>query len=59
MDPISHHGAAGITRSEAASRASLSSIMRASGFSSYDLEWWHYTLDDEPYPDTYFDFSIT
>jgi D-alanyl-D-alanine dipeptidase len=33
--------------------------MTASGFGAYDLEWWHYTLDDEPFPDTYFDFPIT
>jgi D-alanyl-D-alanine dipeptidase len=28
------------------------------GFRRYDREWWHYTLDGEPYPDTYFDFPI-
>ena len=33
--------------------------MELCGFSSYDFEWWHYTLKDEPYPDTYFDFPIT
>jgi D-alanyl-D-alanine dipeptidase len=33
--------------------------MEACGFRSYDVEWWHYTLEDEPYPDTYFDFPIT
>jgi D-alanyl-D-alanine dipeptidase len=33
--------------------------MEACGFRSYDCEWWHYTLKDEPYPDTYFDFPIT
>lgn len=59
MDPRSHHGAGGIARAEATSRACLSSIMTASGFSAYDFEWWHYTLDAEPYPDTYFDFPIT
>jgi D-alanyl-D-alanine dipeptidase len=32
--------------------------MCASGFRPYDCEWWHYTLADEPYPDTYFDFPI-
>jgi D-alanyl-D-alanine dipeptidase len=32
--------------------------METSGFRSYDCEWWHYTLEDEPYPDTYFDFLI-
>ena len=25
---------------------------------SYECEWWHYSLRDEPYPDTYFDFPI-
>jgi D-alanyl-D-alanine dipeptidase len=58
MDPISHHGAAGITQAEAGSREALCSIMEASGFRAYDCEWWHYTLKDEPYPDTYFDFPV-
>ncbi|HYZ52493.1 MAG TPA: M15 family metallopeptidase, partial [Streptosporangiaceae bacterium] len=58
MDPISHHGAKGITPVEARNRQYLCSIMEACGFSPYDCEWWHYTLKDEPYPDTYFDFPI-
>jgi D-alanyl-D-alanine dipeptidase len=28
------------------------------GFDPYDCEWWHYSLRDEPYPNTYFDFPI-
>ena len=32
--------------------------METCGFSAYDCEWWHYSLNDEPYPDTYFDFPI-
>jgi D-alanyl-D-alanine dipeptidase len=59
MDPVSHHGAKGIGQVEATNRESLRSIMTACGFGSYDCEWWHYTLKDEPYPDTYFDFPIT
>lgn len=58
MDPISHHGAEGITAEETRNRAHLCSIMEDSGFSRYDSEWWHYTLKDEPHPDTYFDFPI-
>ncbi|MEU6139014.1 D-Ala-D-Ala dipeptidase VanX [Streptomyces sp. NPDC047081] len=58
MDPISHHGAKGIARNEAANRRYLRSVMESCGFSSYDREWWHYTLKDEPYPDTYFDFPV-
>lgn len=58
MDAVSHHGAPAIAPAEAANRQQLSSIMTASGFRRYDCEWWHYTLADEPFPDTYFDFPI-
>ncbi|GAA3205919.1 D-Ala-D-Ala dipeptidase VanX [Dactylosporangium siamense] len=59
MDPVSHHAAAGITPVEADNRQTLCAVMEAAGFARYDFEWWHYTLRDEPYPDTYFDFPIT
>lgn len=28
------------------------------GFKTLDSEWWHFTLKDEPYPDTYFEFPL-
>jgi D-alanyl-D-alanine dipeptidase len=59
MDEISHHGARWITQVEAKNRRYLRTIMETSGFSSYHCEWWHYTLEDEPFPDTYFNFPIT
>jgi zinc D-Ala-D-Ala dipeptidase len=59
MDSISHHGAKEITDIEARNRELLCSIMEASSFRRYQCEWWHYTLKDEPYPDTYFDIPIT
>ncbi len=59
MDPVSHHGATGITRVEARNRHHLRSIMEDCGFDSYSCEWWHYTLKREPYPNTYFDFPIS
>ncbi|MEJ2857558.1 MULTISPECIES: D-Ala-D-Ala dipeptidase VanX [unclassified Saccharothrix] len=58
MDPISHHGAPGTTNAEASNRRVLRSIMEDCGFIPYEREWWHYTLSDEPFPDTYFDFPI-
>jgi zinc D-Ala-D-Ala dipeptidase len=58
MDPISHHGAKGITPAETRNRQYLCSIMEDCGFTSYDCEWWHYSLRDEPHPDTHFDFPI-
>ena len=28
------------------------------GFRALDTEWWHFTLDDEPFPETYFTFPV-
>lgn len=39
-------------------RLMLRGIMGKYGFIPHDYEWWHFTLKDEPYPDTYFDFEI-
>lgn len=59
MDTISHHGAAGILEPADGNRRRLRLIMEAAGFTAYAEEWWHYTLQTEPHPDTYFDFPIT
>jgi zinc D-Ala-D-Ala dipeptidase len=59
MDPISHHGASGITSVETRNRRYLRTVMEKCGFCSYDWEWWHYTLKCEPHPNTYFDFPVT
>ncbi|MFB9661238.1 D-Ala-D-Ala dipeptidase VanX [Glycomyces mayteni] len=58
MDPVSHHGAEGVPEAAAANRRALRSVMESCGFGAYPWEWWHYTLRDEPYPDTYFDFPV-
>ena len=58
MDAVSHHGASGLGAVEAGNRRLLGSLMERCGFCSYEREWWHYTLADEPHPDTYFDFPI-
>ncbi|MFB3926849.1 MAG: M15 family metallopeptidase [Syntrophales bacterium] len=39
-------------------RMLLRTLMEKHGFRNYDKEWWHYTLINEPYPDTYFNFPI-
>lgn len=39
-------------------RALLAAAMKQRGFKPYDKEWWHFTLADEPFPDTYFDFPV-
>ena len=39
-------------------RLVLHNTMVRHGFEGIDSEWWHFTLANEPYPDTYFDFPI-
>ena len=39
-------------------RLTLRNAMLRHGFKGIDSEWWHFTLIEEPYPDTYFDFPV-
>jgi len=39
-------------------RLLLRAALGKQGFVPYRKEWWHFTLADEPFPDTYFDFAI-
>jgi len=39
-------------------RMILRAAMMRHGFSPLDNEWWHFTLKDEPFPDTYFTFPV-
>jgi D-alanyl-D-alanine dipeptidase len=39
-------------------RALLAEAMRAGGFRPYAKEWWHFSLANEPFPNTYFDFPV-
>lgn len=41
-----------------ANRLLLKSIMEKHGFVNYEREWWHYTLKNEPFPHTYFNFPV-
>lgn len=41
-----------------ANRLMLASVMKLHGFKPYPYEWWHFTLEEEPYPDTYFNFPV-
>ena len=47
-----------ITKNQHALRLLLKRRMEKHGWQSYPQEWWHFTLKDEPFPDTYFDFPI-
>ena len=50
--------ASGLTEEERDNRAMLIEAMQARGFKNYPMEWWHFTWQPEPYPETYFDFPI-
>lgn len=39
-------------------RLLLKNTLEAEGFRNLPEEWWHYTLNGEPFPSTYFDFPV-
>lgn len=39
-------------------RQILQQVMQKHGFRAYPKEWWHFTLRNEPFPETYFDFPV-
>ena len=55
---LSHPDYKNITKEQYNNRMILREAMIAHGFKPLDEEWWHFTLKDEPYPDTYFDFPV-
>jgi D-alanyl-D-alanine dipeptidase len=56
---VSHHDTPLITKEQTKMRNFLRQIMNQHGFKEYPKEWWHYTLDNEPFSHTYFDFTVT
>jgi zinc D-Ala-D-Ala dipeptidase len=55
---LSHTVNAKIGRQQRANRLLLRTIMEQQGFVNYEKEWWHFTLRNEPFPKTFFDFVI-
>lgn len=47
-----------ISKKQKKNRQILRDAMLKAGFKPIDSEWWHFTLKDEPYPDTYFNFDV-
>ncbi|SKB88790.1 D-alanyl-D-alanine dipeptidase [Lachnospiraceae bacterium] len=56
---VSHPDYRGITDEQYENRMKLRSVMVRNGFRTIDCEWWHFYLDNEPYPDTYFEFPVS
>ena len=58
FDPSSHTDSAAVSDEIRNNRQLLKDLMERHGFTNLPEEWWHYSLADEPYPDTYFDDPV-
>lgn len=58
FDDVSAYDNDEISDEQYAMRAYLQEKMVKHGFEPYPVEWWHFTLSGEPFPDNYFDFDI-
>lgn len=58
FDPTSQTGSKAVPASAQALRRQLVDLMRHGGFRNYPREWWHFTLEGEPFPGRAFDFPI-
>lgn len=56
--PESWPNYAALTGEQRSNRLLLKLVMERHGFKPFDKEWWHFTLKDEPFPDSYFDFPV-
>ena len=56
---LSHPDYKKLTKKQIKNRQYLRDVMIKHGFKPLATEWWHFTLKDEPYPDTYFTFPVS
>ena len=56
---LSHPDSRAVTEEQYNNRMFLRNAMARSGFKPITCEWWHFTLADEPHPDTYFEFPVS
>ena len=54
----SHSDYKGVSEAQRANRMLLQSMMVKYGFRPLSTEWWHFTLENEPWPETYFTFPV-
>ncbi|WP_242670357.1 M15 family metallopeptidase [Mycobacterium decipiens] len=58
FDTLAHTLDPRIQGEQLKNRLFLMEVLQSQGFVNYENEWWHYTYQPEPFPDTYFDFPI-
>lgn len=55
---VSHITYNNLTKEQKNNRRTLIETMSKNGFRPYKNEWWHFTLRNEPFPKTYFNFPV-
>lgn len=55
---LSHPAYPGISEKQHTNRMLLQNLMVKHGFRPLEVEWWHFQLENEPYPDTFFTFPV-
>jgi len=58
FSPRSWPSSMAVTPAQRANRMLLAGAMTRAGFRSLHTEWWHFTLRNEPFSKTYFDFVV-
>ena len=56
---LSHPDNRDVTNEQYENRMLLQRAMVRNGFVPYECEWWQFTRENEPYPDTYFSFPVS
>ena len=56
--PESWADCSAILPQQQANRLLLRRLMMQAGFVPFPMEWWHFTFEDEPFPNTWFDFPV-
>ncbi|MER0444469.1 M15 family metallopeptidase [Streptomyces sp. Edi4] len=58
FDTLAHTDDPRVQGVQKANRQFLKRTLEAQGFVNLPEEWWHFTYQPEPFPDTYFDFPV-
>lgn len=58
LDPLSHPNNRKVSTQQFQNRMLLRKLMIQFGFRPIKTEWWHFTLQNEPYKNTYFNFLV-
>jgi D-alanyl-D-alanine dipeptidase len=58
LSPVAATESGAVSAEARRNRYRLREVMSRHGFRNYAKEWWHFTLRDEPYRSTYFDFPV-